>query len=99
MRWTRDARVRVRLSEQLVRMLLCRRLREARGNIYTVKARHICEEISGVDQASVACKVAIRRFVLAVLHEAIVHELSDRYRIVINVGKARELLGCSEYEN
>jgi len=96
---TRDARVRVRLSEQLIKLLLCRRLNGALGNIYTIRARQICEEISGVDQASVACKVAIRRFVLAVLHEAIVHELSDRYRIVINVGKARELLGCSEYEN
>jgi len=99
MRVTRDARVRVRLSDNMIRMLVCKRLRGARGNIYTIRAGQICEEISGVDQASVACKVAVRRFVLAVLHEAIVHELSDRYRIVINVGKARELLGCSEYEN
>jgi hypothetical protein len=99
MRGTRDARVRVHLSEQLVKLLLCRRLNGALGNIYTIRVRQICEEISGVGQASVACKVAIRWFVLAMLHEAIVHELSDRYRIVINVGKARELLGCSEYEN
>ena len=98
MRGTRDARVRVRLSEQLVRMLLCRRLNGARGHIYTIRARQICEEISGVDQASVACKVAVRRFVLALLYDAIVHELSDKYRIVVDVNKARELLAC-EYEN
>jgi len=99
MRETRDVRVRVRLSEQLVRMLLCRLLSGARGNIYTIKARQICEEISGVDQPSVACKVAVRRFVLALLYEAIVRELSNKYRIVVDVKKARELLDCVEYEN
>jgi len=99
MRVTRDARVRVRLSDNMIRMLVCKRLRGARGNIYTIRARQICEEISGVDQASVACKVAVRRFVLALLYDAIVHELSDKYRIVVAVSKARELLGCSEYEN
>jgi hypothetical protein len=99
MRGTRDAMVRVRLSEQLIRLLLCRRLKGARGNLYTIRARQICEEISGVDQPSVACKVAVRRFVLAMLYEAIMHELSDKYRIVVNVAKAWELLACVEYEN
>ena len=96
---TRDVRVRVRFSEQLIKLLLCRRLNGARGHIYTIKARQICEEISIVEQPSMACKAAVRRFVLALLYDAIVHELSDKYRIMINVGKARELLGCSEYEN
>jgi hypothetical protein len=43
--------------------------------------------------------VAVRRFVLAILHEAIVHELSDKYRIVVDVNKAWELLACAEHEN
>jgi len=47
----------------------------------------------------VACKVAVRRFVLALLYDAIVHELSDKYRIVVDVNKARVLLDCVEYEN
>jgi len=98
MRETRDVRVRVRLSEQLVRTLLCKRLSGARGNIYTIKTRQICEEISGVDQPSAACKAAVRRLTLLMLHEAIVHELSDKYRIVVDVKKARVLLGC-EYED
>jgi hypothetical protein len=91
--------VRVPLTDQLIRRILCQKIRGARGHLYTIKARQICEEISGEDQASVACKVAVRRYLTAALYEAIVRELSNKYRIVVEVSKAWELLACVEYEN
>jgi len=98
MRWTRHAKVRVPLTEYMIRTQVCKRLRAALGNVYTIKAGQICGEITGDDRASAACKVAVRRYLLAVLNEAIVRELSNKYRIVVDVKKARELLDC-EHED
>jgi len=100
MRGAGNTKVRIPVTEQLIRFLLCRRLRGARGNIYTIKAGQICAEIfRGESQVPVSCKVTVRRYLLSVLNEAIVRELTDKYRIVVNVNKAWELLACVEYEN
>jgi hypothetical protein len=96
----RKVRVHTPVTEQLIRFLLCRRLRGARGHIYTFKAGQLCAEIfGGEDRIQQSCKVMVRRYLLSTLYEAVVHELTDKYRIVVNVGKARELLGCADYEN
>jgi hypothetical protein len=95
-----NARVRIPVTEQLIRFLLCRRLRGARGHIYTIKPFQICAEIfSGEDRVPQSCKVTVRRYLLSTLYEATVHELTTKYRIVVQVNKAWELLACVEYEN
>jgi hypothetical protein len=96
----RKVRVHIPVTEQLIRFLLCRRLRGARGRVYTFKAGQLCAEIfSGEDRIPQSCKAAVRRYLLSTLYEAVVHELTDKYRIVVLVDKAWELLACVEYEN
>jgi hypothetical protein len=100
MRVARKAMVRIPVTEQLIRFLLCRRLKGARGHIYTFKAGQLCAEIfSGEDRIPQSCKAAVRRYLLSTLSDAIVHDLSDKYRIAVQVDKAWELLACVEYEN
>ena len=100
MRGAGNIKMRVPVTEKLIRPILCQRLRGARGNIYTFKAGHICADLfHGESKVPVSCKVAVRRYLLSALKEAIVYELTDKYRIVVNVNKARELLACGEYEN
>lgn len=81
-----------------IRSLLCQKLKQARGNIYTIKTKLMCAELMRMDDVSMACRVMVRRYVLSVLQDAIVSELSEKYRIVVQVNKAREILGCG-YEN
>jgi hypothetical protein len=100
MRGAKKVMARIPVTEQLIRFLLCRRLRGARGHIYTFKAGQLCAEIfSGEDRIPQSCKVMVRRYLLSTLYEAVVHELTDKYRIVVQVNKAWELLACVEYEN
>jgi hypothetical protein len=99
MRGARKVRARVPVTEQMIRFLLCRRLRGARGHIYTIRVRRLCAEIFGGEDAPQSCKAMVRRHLLAMLYEAVVHELSDNHRITVQVSKAWELLACVEYEN
>ncbi|CAG25657.1 hypothetical protein PyrSV_gp38 [Pyrobaculum spherical virus] len=100
MRGAGNVKIRISVTEQLIRFILCRRLKGARGNVYTIKAAQICAEIfRGESKVPVSCKVTVRRYLLGALYDAIVHDLTDKYRIVVNVGKAWELLGCEEYED
>jgi len=99
MRGARKVKVRGPVTVQLIRFLLCRRLRRARGHIYTFKAGRLCAEIFMGEDISQSCRAMVRRYLLSILHEAIVHELSDKQRIVVQVNKAWELLACAEYEN
>jgi len=99
MRNARRARVRIPMTEQFIRFLLCRRLRGALGHMYTFRVGRLCAEIFTGEDVSQSCRVMVRRYLLSTLHEAIVHELSDKHRITVQVNKARELLECVEYEN
>jgi len=99
MRGVRKVRMHVPVTEQLIRFLLCRRLKGARGHIYTFRVGRLCAEIFMGEDISQSCRTMVRRYLLSVLHEAIVHELSDKHRIAVQVNKARELLECVEYEN
>jgi hypothetical protein len=38
----------------------------------------------------------VRRYVMAVLQDAVIPELSKNNRIVLIVNKAREILGCGD---
>ncbi len=100
MRGVRNVKVRIPLTEQLIRFFLCQSLKRARGYLYTIKPRVICAEIlRGEDRVSQSCRMAVRWFLQSALKEAVVHDLSTKYRIVVQVHKARELLGCAEYED
>jgi hypothetical protein len=91
-------KVHVIVSEEAIRSLLCRKLQRACGNLLTIKAGRLCAEMVHSDDVSMTCKVAVRRYVLTYLQDAIVAELSEKYRIVVLVNKAREILRCG-YEN
>jgi len=95
MKRSRGLVIRVQVTEDMIRSILCRKLQGARGHIYTFKPGPICFELLGFeDRGSQACRVAVRQFIMEVLREAIVGELSAKYRLVVQVNKARELLGC-----
>jgi hypothetical protein len=99
MRWVksvRDVKVHVTVSEETIRSLLCRKLQGARGNVMTIKTGQLCAETLGSAEVSMKCKVAVRRYVLSYLQDAIIDELSEKYRIVVLVNKAREILRCHE---
>ncbi len=100
MRGSKNVKLLVTLTGESIRSLLCQNLNRARGNVYTVKVGHLCVELfRGEHYVSQSCRVAVRRFVLEMLSDAIIQDLSDRHRIVVQVHKARELLGCVEYED
>ncbi len=100
MRGVRNIKLRIPLTEQLIRFFICRSLKRARGYLYTIKPGVICAEIlRGEDRVSQSCRMAVRWFLQSTLNEAIVHDLSTKYRIIVQVHKARELLRCAEYEN
>jgi hypothetical protein len=100
MRGSRKVKVFVPLTEQSIRSLLCQNLKRARGHVYTVKVGHLCVELfRGEHYVSQSCRVMARRFLLEALNDAIVHDLSNKRRIVVLVHKARELLACEEYED
>jgi hypothetical protein len=100
MRGSKNVKVFVSLTEQTIRSLLCRNLKRARGHVYTVKVGPLCAELlRGEHYVSQLCRVAVRRFLLEALKDAIVHDLSNKQRIVVQVHKARELLVCEEYED
>jgi hypothetical protein len=94
MRGIRNVKVRMSVTEQMIRTALCKKLQKARGNLFTVKTGQLCDEMMHSDVASMSCRVAARRFLLSVLRDAIVGELSGKYRIVVLVNEARRLLGC-----
>jgi hypothetical protein len=100
MRGCRDVKVRIPLTAQSIRSLLCQNLKMARGNVYTVKVRHLCVQLYRSEHyVSPSCSVVVRQFLLEVLNDAIVQDLTDKHRIVVLVHKARELLACEEYED
>ena len=98
MRWVKSVKFRRCVSEEMIRSLLCQWLSGARGNVYTIKAFRLCAEMLRTNDVSMTCKVAVRHYVLSVLQDAIIGELSDKYRIVVQVNKAREILRCG-YED
>ena len=98
MRWVKGVKVHACVSEEMIRSLLCRMLSEAHGNVYTIKTFRLCAEMLRSRDVSMACKVAVRRYVSSVLQDAIVGELSRKDRVVVLVNKAREILGCG-YED
>jgi len=96
----RQVKAYIKVMEKLIRTLLCKRVSEARGNVVSIKAGRICLDIYGsIDAVPLSCRMAVRDYVFDKLREAVVHELSNRYRIVLDVRKARELLRCEELED
>jgi hypothetical protein len=95
-RGNRNAKVRVVLTEQSIRSLLCRKLSNARGHLLTVKAGQLCNEAMRVDELSMTCRVMVRQYLLSVLRDAVIPDFSRKYRIVLSVDKARDILGCNE---
>jgi hypothetical protein len=84
----------------LIKRLVCERLKKARGNLYTIRVARICREITESDPAPPSCKTAVRRYLLKILRDAVVHELVGKKKhIVVVVSKAKELLNCREHEN
>jgi hypothetical protein len=98
MRRVKSFEVHMSVSEEIIRSLLCQKLRGARGNLFTIKTGQLCIQLMRTHDVSMACKVTVRRYVLSVLQDAVVGELSEKYRIVVLVNKAREILRCG-YEN
>jgi hypothetical protein len=84
----------VMLTEESIRSLLCKKLQSTGGHILTIKTGRLCSEASRVDVLSMACRVMVRRYVMTVLRDAVIPELSKNNRIVMIVNKAREILGC-----
>ena len=98
MRENMSVMVHFKLTEQTIKWLLCQRLMRTRGHILTLKTGHICNEIFG-EEHSQSCRTTVRRYLLSTLAEAVIQELTTKNRIVVQVSKARELLGCDNYEN
>jgi len=98
MRKNRNVMVHFKLTEQTIKWLLCQRLMRTRGHIFTFKTGYICNELF-VEEHSQACRTTVRRYLLSTLAEAVIQELTTKNRIVVQVSKARELLGCDNYEN
>jgi len=94
MRGVRRLKPRVTLTEQSIRSLLCQKLQHTRGHVLTIKTGQLCSEALRVDALSMACRVMVRRYVMAVLQDAVIPELSKNNRIVLIVNKAREILRC-----
>lgn len=94
---SREAKVCIKLTDKLIRLLLCAKLKEARGHLFTVKAGRLCVEIYGsVDAVPTTCRVAVRGYVMTTLRDAVVYELTNKTRIVVDVKKAWDLLRCEE---
>lgn len=96
MRPTGGVKVRFYALEEMIRSALCQKLQAARGNMFTIKAGQLCSQMMSIDDMTMRCRVAVRRYVESILKDAIVSELSTKQRIVILVNKAREVLGCNE---
>jgi hypothetical protein len=99
MRRTKDLTVRVPVTEHLVRFLVCKRIKATRGQVLSIKVGDICAEIYPMERSPQTCRAKVKRILLDVLGDAVIHELTNRKHIVVYVSKAKELLRCEEYEN
>jgi hypothetical protein len=75
--------------------LICDRLRMARGNLYTLKPKHLCIDLFFGTEVPF-CSVKVREYLLKMLGDAVVYELSRKDRVVVQVSKAREILACEQ---
>jgi hypothetical protein len=82
--------------------IICQRLMGARGGVYTLKPRQLCAELFFGENIPY-CTVRVREYLLKVLGDAAIKELTNKKHVVVIVDKAWEILECDkrirEYEN
>jgi hypothetical protein len=91
--------IRYHIATGRLTKIICQKLKGARGGVYTLKPRQLCSELFFGENIPY-CVAKVRKHLLSILGDAIVHELSNRKYIVVMVNKALEILACGQqYED
>jgi hypothetical protein len=79
---------------------LCARLNAAKGRLYTIKPSDICNELYGrrpdAEELMPLCYSILRDIVKETLWGALLVEHWLRGKVIVDVDKAKKLLGCTE---
>jgi len=85
--------VRYHITTGRLAKIICQKLMGARGGVYTLKPRQLCNELFFGEHIPF-CAVKVREYLLSTLGDAIV--LADKKYIMVMVKRAWEILACGQ---